>query len=111
MPSEEENKEITVKAPSKPIVSSDKQTEKTTEKALEEERFKVLQFPNKISRFFGLIAAGTGVSILFLFLYMAVTMQTSSILISSASGPLNLVGWGFVGLLNIVVGFLFLGRE
>jgi hypothetical protein len=111
MTSEEENKEITVKAPSKPAVSPEKQAEKTVEKALEEERFKVLQFPKKISKFFGIIVAVTGVLLLFFFVYMAATWQTGGILLSSSSGSLSLVGWGFVGLLNIVTGFLFLGRE
>jgi hypothetical protein len=111
MTSKEEKEEITVKAPSKPAVSPEKQAEKTVEKALEEERFKVLQFPKKISRYFGIIVTVTGGLLLFFFVYMAATGQTGGILLSSASGSLSLVGWGFVGLLNIVVGFLFLGRE
>jgi hypothetical protein len=111
MSSGEENKEITVKAPSKPVDSSEKKAKETLEKALEEERFNVLEFPKKISKYVGLTVAGTGVLLLFLFVYMSATGQTGGILLSSASVSLSLVVWGFVGLLNIVVGFLFLGRE
>ena len=109
--SDEKSKEITVKAPLKPVVSPEKQAEKTAEKALEEERFEVLQFPNKISRSVGVIVAVTGGLLLSLFIYMSVTGQTSGILLSSGSNLLSLAAWGFVGLLNILVGFVFLGRE
>jgi hypothetical protein len=109
--SEEKSKEITVKAPSKPVVSPEKQAEKTAEKALEEERFEVLQFPKKISRYVGMVATVTGVWLFSLFVYMSATGQTNGILLSSGSNLLCLATWGFVGLLNILVGFLFLGRE
>lgn len=111
MPSDEENREITVKAPSKPVVAPEKQAEKTAEKALEAERFAVLQFPKKISKYMGVAVAVTGILLLFFLVYMTAMGQTSGILLSSESGWLSLVAWGFVGLLNIVVGFLFLGRE
>jgi hypothetical protein len=111
MSSEEEKKEITVKAPSKPVVSPEKKAEKTTEKSLEEERFGVLQFPKKISRYVGVTIAATGVLLLSLFAYMSVTGRTSGILLSSETDAVSLVIWGFAGLINIVVGFLFLGRE
>jgi hypothetical protein len=107
MSSNEKNKETTVKAPSKPVDSS----EKIAEKALEEERFSVLEFPKKISKYLGVTVAITGVLLLFLFVFMSLTGQTGGILLSSGSGSLSLIFWGFVGLLNIVVGFIFLGRE
>ena len=111
MSSEEENEEITVKAPSKPTVSAEKQYQKTVEKSLEEERFKVLQFPKKISRYIGVTVIATGFLLILLFAFMGITGKTGSILVSSGSGPLSLGLWVFVGLLNIIVGFLFLGRE
>ena len=111
MSPDEEEKEITVKAPSKPVVSPEKKAEKTAEKSLEEERFGVLQFPKKISRYLGVTVATTGVLLLSLFAYMSATGQTSGILLDSETGSLSLVVWGFVGLINIVVGFLFMGRE
>jgi hypothetical protein len=111
MSSEEESEEITVKAPSKSAVSAEKQSQKTAEKSLEEERFKVLQFPKKISRYIGVTVIATGVLLILLFGFMGVTGQTEGVLLSSESGFLDLVLWGFVGLLNVIVGFLFLGRE
>jgi len=111
MTSNEENREITVKAPSKPVISPEKKAEETAEKALEEERFNVLQFPKKINRYFGVTITATGILLLFLFAYMSATGQTGGILLSLGSGSLTLVLWGFVGLLNIVIGLLFLGRE
>jgi hypothetical protein len=111
MSSEEEKKEITVKAPSKPVVSPEKKAEKTTEKSLEEERFGVLQFHKKVSRYVGVTIVATGVLLLSLFAYMSVTGRTSGILLSSETDVVSLVIWGFAGLINIAVGFLFLGRE
>jgi hypothetical protein len=111
MSSDENNREITVKAPTKPVDTAEKKAEETVEKSLEEERFNVLEFPKKISKYAGVTALATGGLILILFVYMASTGQTSGILLSSGSGSLSLVVWGFVGLLNLVVGFIFLGRE
>ncbi len=111
MPSEEENEEITVKAPSKPTVSEERQYQKTVEKSLEEERFKVLQFPKKISRYIGATVIATGVLLVLLFAFMGATGKTEGILISSESSSMSLGLWVFVGLLNIIVGFLFFGRE
>jgi hypothetical protein len=111
MSSGEENEEITVKAPSKPNVSEEKQYQKTVEKSLEEERFKVLQFPKKISRYIGVTVIATGFLLVLLFAFMGVTGKTVGILVSSESSSLSLGLWVFVGLLNIIVGFLFFGRE
>ena len=111
MSSEEENKEITVKAPTKPTLSPEKQAEKETMKALETERFGVLRFPQKISRFLGFTASLTGSVLVFLSIYVSATGKTGSIFLSLDSGSLSLLLWGFVGLLNVVVGFLFLGRD
>ncbi len=110
MSSEEEQKEITVKAPSKPSVSAERQSERSLEKALEEERFEVLQFPKKISRYIGLTAIFAGVFLVLVFGYVGLSGQLEGLFLSGTVFP-SLVLWGFVGLLNIVAGFLFLGRE
>ncbi len=111
MSSDEENKEVTVKAPSKPTLSPEKQAEKEAQKALETERFGVLQFPQKISRYLGFTAGLTGIVLVCLSIYMSATGQTGGILLSLNSGSLSLLLWGFVGILNVAVGFLFLGRD
>jgi hypothetical protein len=111
MSSEEDKKEVVVSAPSKPIGDSEKRAEKIAQKALEQERYEVLQFPKKISKYFGLMVISTGALILFLFAYVTITGQTSGVLLSSETDLLSLVFWGFLGLINIVLGFIFLGRE
>jgi hypothetical protein len=108
---QDDEKEVTVRAPSKPVVAPEKQAEKKTEKALEEERYGVLQFPKKISRFLGAAVAATGVLLLGLFAYMSATGETGGILLASGSGSASLAVWTIVGLFNIVAGFVFLGRE
>jgi hypothetical protein len=108
---EDENREVTVRAPSKPVAAPEKQAEKKTEKALEEERYGVLQFPKKISRILGVVVLATGVLLLGLYAYMSATGETGGILLASGSGSASLVVWSVVGLLNIVAGFAFLGRD
>lgn len=108
---EDEKREIIVKAPSKTTVNFEVKTAKSLEKALEEERFEVLEFPKKISLYLGLTAIATGVWLVFLFVYMIITNQINGILLSSADDTPSLIVWGFVGLINLVIGFLFLGRE
>ena len=106
-----EEKEITVKAPSKPVTSPEEKTRKTTEKALEEERFSVLQFPKKISKYLGITVTATGGMLIILFAYMGITGQTGGLLLSSDIASSSLFIWGLVGVVNIIVGFLFFGRE
>lgn len=111
MTSDEEKKEITVRAPSKPVVSPEKKAEKSTEKALEEERFGVLQVPKKIGRYIGVAEAATGFLLLVLFVLMIATGKTSGIILSSEISPPSLAVWCFVGLINIIVGLLLMGRD
>jgi len=107
----EEKKEITVKAPSKPVVSPEKKAEKTTAKALEKERYDVLQFPKKIDQYIGVATAVMGVLLLSLIAYVGATGRISDILLSPGTSTLYLLVWGFVGLINIITGLLFMGRE
>jgi hypothetical protein len=109
--SSEEGKEITVRAPSKSPVSDEKKSEKAAEKSLEEERFEVLQFPKRIRRYVGVISVLFGFLLLFLFVYLSVAGDLGGVLLSSTGGSFSLILWGFVGSLNIFIGFLFLGRE
>lgn len=110
MASDEENQEITVRAPSKPVVSPEKREEKTTQKALESERFGVLQFPKKISRYLGYTCTVLGLVLLALFA-IEISSQTGNLIFSSQSGSAVIGLWVFVGLFNIIIGFLFLGRD
>ena len=70
-----DDEDITVKAPAKSVISPEKKIEKATKKSLEKERFGVLQFPKKISKYLGITAAITGGLILTLFAFMSITGQ------------------------------------
>ena len=93
------------------MVSPEKKAEKTTQKALEEERFDVLQFPKKIGRYLGVAEAAAGLLLLILFALMTTTGKTSGILLSSETSPPSIAVWCFVGLINVIVGLLFMGRD
>jgi len=107
----EEEKDLIVKAPSKSLIPPERKNEKDIEKALEEERFSVLRFPNEIGKYLGVVALATGIFLLSLFVYMSITGQTIGILLSMEAGSLGLALWIFVGLINFILGLLFLGRE
>lgn len=111
MTTDEEKKEVIVKAPSKPVLSPERTAKKQTEKALEEERFGVLQISKKVSKYLGITTAVVGFLVLGLFVYISATGQTSGILLSSQTASLSLVVWILVGLVNVVIGFLFMGSE
>jgi hypothetical protein len=111
MAPDDERREIVVRAPSKPVVSPEEKERKSAEKSLEEERFNVLKYSKKVSEYIGLTVLCTGILLITFFAYFASTGQTGGILLSSASASASLVVWGFVGLINIVVGFLLMGRD
>jgi hypothetical protein len=104
----EDNNEITVKAPSKPVTAPEERDRKKAEKSLEEQRFNVLELHKKISQYISITLFLTGASLLGFLIYAAATGQVAGLFSSS---PLGLGAWVFVGLINIVVGFLLLGRE
>lgn len=108
---EDKEKEITVKAPSKPVVSPEKKAEKAVEKALEEERFEILQISNKVGLYFGTSVVFIGVLLLCLFAYVSITGQAWLIILSSEATAFSLFLWVFVGIVNIISGFLLMGSE
>jgi hypothetical protein len=111
MTADEEKEEITVKAPSKPVVSPEKKTEKAVEKALEEERFEILKISNKVGSYFGTSVVFIGVLLLCLFAYVSITGQAWLIILSPEATAFSLVLWVFVGIVNIISGFLLMGSE
>jgi hypothetical protein len=110
MISDEEAQEVTVKAPSKPVVSPEKKAEKAAGKALEEERYGVLQLPKKVDKFFGFAVVGFGLLMLFLLVFLSLTGQTVAMLFSSAN-TFFLGLWGVAGIVNIFLGLLLIGSE
>ncbi len=111
MTEDQEQKEITVKAPSKQVIDSQKKIEKATEIALEEERYSVLQLPKRTGKFIGYLSTCVGTCLLVLLLYASINAESNWALLSSNSS-LPIIGvWILTGLTSIVVGFLLLGSE
>lgn len=107
----EEKKEIIVKAPSKPVVSPEKKAEKAIEKSLEEERFEILQASNELGAYFGIAVVFIGVLLLCLVAYVSITGQAGLIILSSEASMFSQFLWIFIGLLNIIGGFLLIGNR
>ena len=110
MVEEEEKEEIAVKAPSKSVISPEKKTERALEKALEEERFGTLLFSKKIGSYFGFSIVFTGIILLAFLAYICVTGQMSWIASSAAVSP-ALAFWVFLGIINVIAGFLLIGSQ
>ena len=102
-------KHIMVRAPSKPVTAPEKKAEKATEKALEEERFGVLEISRKLGTYFGASVLTAGFLLLCLFVYITVTGQINWITTSPEVAFLGFVLWIFIGTMNIVGGFLLMG--
>jgi hypothetical protein len=108
---DDEKKEVVVKAPSKPVVSPEKKAEKAAGKALEEERYSVLQIPNKVGRYIGISSIIVGTTLFVLLAYAGLTNQSAWIFLSSAS-YFPIIGiWIVVGLVSVAVGLLLMGSE
>jgi vacuolar-type H+-ATPase subunit F/Vma7 len=109
--SEDKKAEITVKAPSKSVIAPEKKAERAAERALEEERYNVLQVPKKVGKYLGLSSIILGAVLFVLLAYGNLTGQ-SGLIFMSASSSLPLVGlWIVVGSVSVVAGFLLIGSE
>ena len=111
MTKNEEKKEIIVRAPSKPVVSPEKKAERAIERSLEEERFDILQVSNELGAYFGVAVVFIGVLLLCLFSYVSITGQAGLIILSSEATAFSQFLWIFIGLLNIISGFLLIGNK
>jgi hypothetical protein len=111
MTEDKEKEEIVVKAPTKPVVSPEEKAEKAIEKSLEEERFEVLQISSRIGAYFGASVVFVGVLLLCLFAYVSISGQVGLIILSSEATSFSLVLWVFVGIVNIISGFLLMGSD
>jgi hypothetical protein len=104
-------KEIVVRAPSKSATTPEKKAEKVAEKALEEERFGVLEVSCKAGQCFSVSVLLAGVLLLSLFGYITMTGHIDWMAISPEPSFLGLVVWIFVGVVNIVGGLLLMGSD
>lgn len=103
--------EITVKAPSKSVLSPEKTAEKKTEKAIEEERFGVLNISYKLGRYLGFTIIGVGFLLFALISYIILTGQITTLIISAELASPIWAFWIFLGLINIIIGFLLISGE
>ena len=106
-----EKEEIIVKAPSKPVVSAEKKAERTLERSLEEERFDLLEVLSEFGGYFGVAVVAVGIVLLCLFAFVGASGQTGLLVLSSESSMFSMFLWIFVGLLNIIGGFLLIGHK
>ena len=106
-----EKTEIVVKAPKKPVVSPEKKTERDIERSLEEERFDILQVSNELGEYFGIAVVFIGVLLLGAFAYASITGQAGLIILSSEATMFSQFLWIFVGVINIIGGFLLIGSR
>ena len=111
MTEDQEQKEITVKAPSKQVIDPQKKIEKATEKALEEERYTVLQIPKKAGKIVGYLSTCIGTLLLILLVSASLSIEGNWAILSSTSS-LPIIGvWILTGLISIVIGFVLIGTE
>jgi hypothetical protein len=111
MTEDKDKEEIVVKAPSKSVVSPEVKAEKAIEKALEEERFGTLQISRKFGSYFGISAMVAGVVLLCIFAFVAITGQAGLIGMLSETSAFSIILWVFVGIVNIVSGFILMGSD
>jgi hypothetical protein len=108
---EEKKREITVKAPSQSVISTQKKIEKATVKALEEERYNVIHIYKMLGKYFGVLSVCIGVILLMVLTFTVLTAQ-NRLMILTFNMPISIVGlWVATGLVSVVVGFLLMGSE
>lgn len=111
MAKKKNKKEIVVHGPPKSVTHPEKKAEKAIEKALEEERFGVLQISHKVGTYFSALILASGVLLLSLFAYATTTSHVDWIIISPEMTVSSLLLWTFVGITNIAVGLLLMESE
>jgi len=103
--------EIIVRAPTKPVVTAEKKAERAIERSLEEERFDILQVSNELGVYFGVAVTVIGILLFCLFIYVLITGQPGLIILSSEAPFFSKFLWIFIGMLNIIGGFLLIGNR
>lgn len=111
MAKKRKEKEIMVRAPSKPVTHPEKKAEKASKKAVEEERFGVLQISHKVGKYFSASMLVVGALLLCLFAYVTTTGYADWIVISPEITFSGLIVWIFVGIANVIGGLLLVGSK
>jgi hypothetical protein len=109
MVKEKKKREITVRAPPKPVTPSEKAVEKAAEKALEEERFGVLEISRRLGTYFSASVLAAGVLLLCLSAYVMLAGRVDWMITSLETTFLGFITLIFVGIINVIGGFLLMG--
>lgn len=102
---------LIVKGPSKSYTSVDKIRERTVEKDLETERFEILRIIRKAGRIFGVVPLISGIFFLFFFVMARLINPSGWTLIASRLTDLNAIWLGFLGLIILISGLIFLSSD
>lgn len=111
MAKKKDKKEIVVPPPPKSVTPREKRAERAAEKALEKERFGVLQISHKVGTYFSASMLVAGALLLCILTYVMATGYIDWIVISSEMPFLGLTVWVLAGMINIVGGLLLMGSE
>ena len=103
-------REIRIFAPFRPSLRPEEAVIKAQRKALEEERYKVLEFSRRISRKFSLLPIMAGASLLITSTYMFVT-NAVLIVDSPEIKVLFITLLVLLGIVNVVAGLLLMGSD
>lgn len=103
-------REIRIFAPFRPAVRPEEATIKAQRKALEEERFGVLELSRRIGRKFGPLPVIVGASLLIASIYLVIT-NTVLMANSPEVKAFFIVLSVFLGVINVVAGLLLMGSD
>ena len=106
-------REIRISAPIRPTLRPEEAIIKAQQKALEEERFRVLEFSRRIGKKFGPIPVIVGAYLLIISVYLVITDTVLTVLM--AGSPEIKVFFTvfsiFLGVVNAVTGLLLMGSD
>lgn len=103
-------REIRIFAPFRPTVRPEEAAMKAQQKALEEERFRVLELSRRIGRRFSLLPVIVGASVLITSIYLVIT--NTVLMVDSPEIKAFFIALSiFLGVINVVSGLLLMGSD
>ena len=111
MTENEKEKGIVIQGPSEFITHPDKRAKIAKEKALEEERFGVLQISDKMGTYFSASMLVAGVLLLGVFAHVMLVGLADWITLSPDMPFVGLLVWVLISIINIFGGLLLMGSK
>lgn len=108
---EDEKKGVIIQGPSEIITPPDKRAKVAKEKALEDERFGVLQISAKMGTYFSASMLIAGVLLLVIFAHAMLVGLADWITLSPDMPFVGLVVWVLISIVNIFGGLLLIGSK